>query len=490
LVGLARAKTELFKTKEDRFFADVKKNSHRETLRIKSKEFRRWLTREYFQQVGATPSPEAMKSTLDTLEALADVGPTHEVYIRVAHDNGTIYLDLCDSDRRVVEITEDGWKIIDEAPVRFRRAAGMLPLPEPVKGGKIDDLRSHINVASDDDFVLVIAWLLGSIAPMQHAGTYPLLSIAGEHGSAKSTLLDFIRALVDPNALQLRALPREERDLFIAANAGFVLAYDNVSKLPGWLSDALCRIAYGGGLSLRGLYTDDEEVTFSAKRPILLNGIPDVVDRHDLADRTIFMHAPTIPKERRRTEAKIRAAFEADRPKLLGALLGIVAHGLAQLPTTALKESPRLADFTRWVVACEGAFAKPARGRFLDIYDRRITEATQLILEGDALADAIKSLMATTERWEGSASDLLKELNRRAGDDSKRSPDWPKAPNVLTNALRRLAPGLRDQGIDYAAGKGAKGKRRVTLARTGPAGEGERSPPPPPSGDYDDDSVA
>src|SRR5262245_47290033 len=54
--------------------------------------------------------------------------------------------------------------------------------------------------------------------------------------TAKSTLTRILRTLSDPNSAPLRSLPREDRDLFVSANNGYVLAFDNVSKLPGWLS--------------------------------------------------------------------------------------------------------------------------------------------------------------------------------------------------------------------------------------------------------------
>jgi hypothetical protein len=68
-------------------------------------------------------------------------------------------------------------------------------------------------------------------------------------------------------------LPREDGDLFIAASNGHVLAFDNVSGLPGWISDALCRLATGGGFAVRQLYTDHDEVLFDAARSVILNGI-------------------------------------------------------------------------------------------------------------------------------------------------------------------------------------------------------------------------
>ena len=140
--------------------------------------------------------------------------------------------------------------MIDNPPVRFRRAAGMQPLPMPVSGGSVEALRSFLNVQSDTDFVLVVAWAL---ACLRNRGPYPVIVLSGEQGSAKSTFSAILRALLDPNTAPLRALPREDRDLFIAASNGHVLAFDNVSGLPAWISDTLCRLATGGGFAVRQL---------------------------------------------------------------------------------------------------------------------------------------------------------------------------------------------------------------------------------------------
>src|SRR5436190_23098746 len=139
-----------------------------------------------------------------------------------------------------------------EPPVR-RRPAGQLPLPIPQPGGTLAQLTSFLNLPGQDDLVLVTTWLLGAL---RHGGPYPLLVISGEQGSAKSVLSKMLRALVDPNVAPIRTLPREERDLFIAANNGHVLTFDNLSGLPAWLSDTLCRLASGGGFAVRQLYTD------------------------------------------------------------------------------------------------------------------------------------------------------------------------------------------------------------------------------------------
>jgi hypothetical protein len=236
----------------------------------------------------------------------------------------------------------------------------MLPLLMPERGGKIDKLRQFLNVKADDDFVLAVAWLL---AALRDRGPYPVLALLGVQGAAKSTFTKILRSLVDPNTAPLRALPRDDRDLFIAANNSHVIAFDNVSGLPPWLSDTLCRLATGGGFAVRQLYTDNDEVLFDSCRPIIINGIEDFVTRADLADRSIFSALQEIQENKRKEEQKLWAEFE----KELGALLTAVSLGLKQLPHVKLARLPRMADFAKWATACEPALWKS--GTFITAYD-------------------------------------------------------------------------------------------------------------------------
>src|SRR5205085_4908492 len=113
----------------------------------------------------------------------------------------------------------------------------------------------------------------------------------------------------------------------------YLLAFDNLSGLPPWLSDALCRLASGGSFAVRQLFSDDDEVLFQAARPILLNGIEDVISRPDLADRAIFLTLSPIAEAQRRPEAELWREFQLARPQILGALLDALSHGLRSLPS-------------------------------------------------------------------------------------------------------------------------------------------------------------
>jgi hypothetical protein len=464
LIDLAQS-AELFHAPDGTGFADLVINGHRETWTIRGKGFRRWLAHRFFMATGGAPSSEALQSALNVIEARAHFdAPERIVHIRVGGLDGRLYFDLCDETWRTVEIDATGWRVIDNPPVRFRRAAGMQPLPLPMPGGSVETLRSFLNVRSDADFVLVVAWAL---AVLRDRGPYPVIVLSGEQGSAKSTFSAILRALLDPNTAPLRALPREDRDLFIAASNGHVLAFDNVSGLPAWISDALCRLATGGGFAVRQLYTDQDEVLFDATRPVILNGIEDIVARPDLADRALFLTLEPIPEERRRAEQELWAAFEKERPRILGALLDAVGGGLKRLPETRLEKLPRMADLALWVTACEIALWPP--GTFWSAYCGNRDEAVEGVIDADPVAAAVRALMTTRTEWTGTASDLLGALAEVAGQRVAMSKTWPDNPRALAGRLRRAATFLRKIGIEISFRREGWARTRTILLATTPS---------------------
>ena len=456
LIDLAQT-AELFHGPDGTGFADLDINGHRETWPMRGKGFRRWLARRFFEATGGAPSSEALQSALNVIEAKAHFdAPERVVHVRVGGLDERLYLDLSDATWRAVEIDAVGWRVINNPPVRFRRAAGMQPLPVPVAGGSIEVLRCFLNVLSENDFVLVVAWAL---AVLRNRGPYPVIVLSGEQGSAKSTFSAILRALLDPNTAPLRALPREDRDLFIAASNGHMLAFDNVSGLPGWISDTLCRLATGGGFAVRQLYTDQDEVLFDAARPAILNGIEEIVTRPDLADRAVFLTLQPIPEDHRRPEQDLWAAFEAERPRILGVLLDAVVQGLKRLPETRLERLPRMADFALWATACETALW-PA-GTFWSAYCGNRDEAVEGVIDADPIATAVRAFMTTRTAWTGTASDLLSALGEVVGERVARSKTWPDAPRALAGRLRRTATFLRKIGIEIGFGREGRARTRT-----------------------------
>ena len=473
LIRLASV-AELFHSPDETAFADIEINGHRETWPVRKTGFLRWLRRQFFEATGGAPNSEALQSALNVLEAKAHYdGPRQPVFIRVAELDGRLYLDLGDEDWRSVEINSNGWRVVNKPPVRFHRTSGMQPLPIPKSGGTVEMLKPFLNV-SDSDFVLVVAWML---ACLRRGGPYPVLVLSGEQGSAKSTFSAMLRALLDPSIAPLRALPRNDWDLFITASNQHLLAFDNVSALRPWLSDTLCRLATGGGFAVRRLYTDQDEVLFDTVRPLILNGITEIVSRPDLMDRAIFLVLAHIPDEQRRTKEEIWKGFEAARPKILGALLDAVSTGLRLYHKTRLEKLPRMADFTRWATACEKGLW-PA-GTFLSAYNRNRGEAVDTVMDADPVASMVLSLMKNRAEWHGTATELLRVLSDQADEWIARARAWPANPQALSRRIRRVAPLLRKSDIEVDHIR--EGRSRTRIIRIFRKAEKERTTPSLPS---------
>jgi hypothetical protein len=265
----------------------------------------------------------------------------------------------------------------------------------------------------------------------------------------------------------LRAPPRDERDLAIAASGNWVPALDNLSGVRPWLSDALCRLATGGGFATRELYSDDREVVFSQKRPVILNGIDALAVAGDLRDRSLVIELPPIPPDKKRTEREFYRELEAVRPGVLGALLDAVSAASRNLEQVELEELPRMADFAVWVAAAEEALPWEP-GAFMEAYAGNRAEADENALDNDPVAVAVRDLMADRDEWGGTATELYTAIAELVDEDVRRSRAWPSAPNSLSNRMKRIAPSLREVGIEYGDERAPGGSRtrRKSLKKT------------------------
>lgn len=461
------ADVELFHTPGDEAFASLPVDDHREIFPLKSKGCRRWLTRAFYRKFGKPPGAQAMQDALGVLEAKAQFdSPAHQVFTRIAPCTDGFYLDLCNERWNAVEVTSHGWRIVDNPPVRFRRSKGMQPLPGPVGGGSFLKLRGLINVGDEKNWILLLSWLVAAFSPH---GPYPILILQGEQGSAKSTTAKLLRTIIDPSTAPARTPPREERDLLIAASNSWVVAYDNMSGIPQWLSDGLCRLATGGGSSTRELYTDTEEVILDVTRPVILNGIDHLAERPDLADRAVILNLPRIEEAARLEEKDLHAAYERDHPLILGALLTAISTALARLPGIRLSRKPRMADFATWATAAEVPLGFP-EGAFMDAYTGNRSDAVQETLESDPVGAAILGWIGDEidgYEWSGRNQDLLRQLEQKVDPGVSKGRAWPKTPRGLSSRLRRLATFLRESGIEVILPdkKGAGGARIVTVRR-------------------------
>jgi len=413
-------------------------------------------------------SDSALNEALQALEALAMDEPARETGVRVCRDGETVWLDLGQPNWSLVQVTPEGWRTIEgtEVPllVPLLRPVAMRPLPIPSHGADapaaLQDLRKLLNlpVSSDRGLMLCTAWLVAALYPV---GPFTVLALDGEQGCGKSTACRVLRRLVDPNKADLRAPPRNEDDLIIAAKQARVIALDNVSAMEVAMADSLCRLATGSALSKRTLFTDGDEHIVEACRPILLNGIPSLLGRGDLADRALAITLPVIRDVDRRTEAELWHSFDAAAPAILGMLLDGLSLAL-RTKDKLLFPMPRMADFARLACAASPAFGWTAEA-MLETIEQNRAEAVMAVIEADPVAVAVVELVGQ-EPWSGTGTELLEALGRLVPEAQQRERGYPKDAARLSGRLKRVAPALRRQGVDVSLpNAGGRAGRVITI---------------------------
>jgi hypothetical protein len=431
----------LFHTRDNVAYADLIVGGHRETWPVRSKQFRHSYLRYLQGQFGRLVNEEqplqamVMKGTMgkaqvnyaiDDFERRAICSTVkRDVNVRVAGCGDEIYIDLCNDAWEAIRVTSAGWHVVTSPPVRFRRTDGMLSLPIPERGGRVETLKSFLNVTASD-FTLVVAYLLAALRPR---GPYPILILYGEQGAAKTNFLRRLRSFVDPHIVATNALPPSSRDLFIAARNSHLQTFENVSKLSDQMSDNFCRLATGGGLRIRTMFRDADETLFRGARPIAFEGISNVVSRPDLQDRAIIFQLGSLLEYM--TELDSDSAFERQRASIFGALLDMLVGGLERLPVTRLISPPRMADFAHWAVAC-------GVENFETGYADNRRHATNVMLSHDPVAKAVRAAIMERNFFSGTMEDLLDIVGPTTG---------LKSTKKLSDELRRLIPPLRTVGV-------------------------------------------
>lgn len=368
------------------------------THKVDSPEFREWLRHEYYSWYKRPPNKNAITDAVATVQANAKFdGHECPVLCRYGVVDGRHYLEL--GNGKVAEIDADGWRVVPcPKHVKFIRTRGQLPLPHP-QTGDIGELRQYVNVADDRSWHLLVAGLLACLMP---AGPYWIVLILSPHGSGKTTILRMLRPIIDPHEADVRTAPRDEHSLMLAARYGLLASIDNVSKLPEWLCDALCRLATGAGMAQRKYYTQDEEHVMFSQRPAIITTIADLTGREDFLSRCLLVQCAAIPPDKRKAESMLLVDFDAARPRILGALLTAVSAAIKNLPNTHPDKLPRMADAFRWVVACEAGLGWES-GKFAGYFAESEAEITSTILE-NPVAVALQAAMTKQDEWSGSGA--------------------------------------------------------------------------------------
>jgi energy-coupling factor transporter ATP-binding protein EcfA2 len=440
-------------------YASVAVDGHREVYRLKSERFNDWLSFAYYQQNGTIVSAQA-RADAKSLLAFEARKSIEDVFVRVGQHLGKVYLDLGSPEGDAIEVDAAGWRVVAVPPVHFYRAEHIQPLPLPVPHRDPILLGKYLNI-EEADWPLVAAWVVSALHPR---GPYPVLAFLSRAGSGKSTALRVLKRILDPSSAELRSQPGDVRDLFIAASNSWVVGFENVSTLSPEASDALCIISTGGGYTKRANYSDDTEHVISVQRPVMINGIGDVITRQDLMDRTIVIGTPYMAEEHRREEGEFWQEFEEDKAKILGAFLYALSVGLRNINTVQLPKKPRMADFARLAGAAESAYTD-GRYSFQAEYTSNRERAADTIVENSPVGEVLLRVLGSMTEMSETPQDLFLKLTAMASEHDKKITAWPKHHNQLKEILERIAPALDRLGVRVEFRK-TNGKRVVKLWRT------------------------
>lgn len=458
-----------FKNEIDELYAAAWIDSHWEVMDLKSKRFKLYLTKLYYEETGGASRSEGMLQALKVLEMKAIFSENeYTLQRRIAKQDETLYYDLCDKDWNVVKITKEGAEIAENAPILFTRNNRMRQQVNPDFATLATELPSlvqkHFRFKKAEESLLFTVYLVSSFLPQI---AHVILVLFGEKGAAKSTTLRMVKRIVDPGAHDLLSMPTSKQDLAIILSNTYMPCFDNLDSLSAEKSDMLCMAATGGTFSKRMLFSDSDETILSLKRCVALNGINVVATRADLLDRSIVLELERIPTTERKTEKEVWNTFEADVPLFLGAIFNTLSQAMPLYDQVNLERMGRMADFTQWGYALAEVLGLGGEN-FLQAYLSNQNRANEEALASHPVAAAVQSLLKTTSKWSGSVSALLRELETVAENDriNMRVRTWPKDANVLSKRLKEVKSNLEEVGIFFDI-RHAGAYKKITLDKVG-----------------------
>jgi len=446
------------------------------TDKITSQNFKKYV-RKITRDNNISINDNQLKEIISELDSEATFeGGKCRVFNRVGHtERGNILINPCYDSGLIIHVTPDGWESINPfghkenieckiyTPLMIK-TKGMMSMPFPVCGhGNLYDLHKFLRTKDDNEkFLLIVAFIIQSFF---YTMQFPIVVITAEPGSGKSFTTRMIKRIIDPHEAPILSVPHNAKDMFSTAGVSWLMAYDNFSKVPGWLSDLFCRFSTGGGTIDRELFTNGEAYVYSAKRPAIVNGINDFFAESDVLERAITFENKRIEPKERRPESELLQEFENLLPGIFFDLLGLLSDVLRILPNVEIDEPTRLADFCNIGTAAAIAMGFDEMA-FMDAYKKNLKDANNIVLESSVIAPVIKKLIEKEKKFEGTPTKLLTALcsiDKEASEGTY----WPKTPGVLSGMLKRLAGNLINTGIKVETGKNKEGERFINLYKIG-----------------------
>lgn len=399
----------------------------------------KFLVYKFRQIFGRIPKPARVKETMQILEMVAEYESKQiSLHNRVATHEGVFHYDM--GDARSIRISSDGWNII-RSPILFRRHSHQIVQVDPVRGGDAWKIFDFLNIKVTDQLLLLVYIISLLIPGIPHPVFHPW----GDYGSAKSFLCTVINLFCDPTSVTKMILNKKEADAIQNFYKHYVTVLDNLSEVPDWLSDLICQTCTGGSFNKRKLYTDSDDIIFTIKHCVILNGLEMLIIKPDLMQRTITMHIekPATVRE----ESDVWQSFESSRAEILGGMLDILVKAIAIYPTLTLGNLPRMADFYKWGYAIAQAMDNKGE-QFVKDYHENIKRQHEGVMHNNLLCQAVVELMENRNEYKSTVSLTLTALKSIASP-SNADQSFPKDPKNLGRSLGLINQTLSGFGITY-----------------------------------------
>ncbi len=442
-----------------------------------------WLRRLFWEHEEAAATTDLLGTTAGQLRAFAEIsGNEHTLHLRAAEYEGAVYLYL--GPGRVVRVVADGWELDPEPPVMFRPVLNLKDLPDPERGGTLDDLDIFITAKDPRDHRLAKAWLVLALLADTNR---PILLAHGPQGATKSSVQRVLKNIIDPakpTTLKLR-----EKDFEQNINKAFIPFFDNVSNITDYMADELSKAVTGAGNAVRKLYEDDSDIIREYRRAMLLNGLVIPTEKADLIDRILPVALKRVEKKSRETEKRMQALFDERHPKLLGAVLSALSGALANHEEIRGRELPRMADWAEYAIALYehlGWYDGGTTGYEGFWADWAVIEEGQhaVTLEGSAVAQAVVAVMKAhgplVQRSPAKMLELLHDAAESEGLNPDKDKEFPKQASWLWRKIVPVIPTLESFGITTTSGKDESKTRYIRFEKDAtpnpePEGEGQHN---------------
>lgn len=387
------------------------------------------------------PAQKDVRDVFDILESIARFdAPKVRMFNRVGKKDGVFYYDLCD--KRFLKITSSKWELVPAFPL-FRRYKHQQTQIEPISGGVVWDVFKLLTIAEEDQ-LLVMVFLISLFIP---GIAHPILAVCGDQGSAKSFLCNIVNRLIDPTLTERIIQPKNERDLIQTLRQKYVSVLDNISKIDQRVSDILCQVCTGGGVSYRQLYTDEGENIAQFRHVVIINSIMLPIVNADLMDRAIILKLQRIAQDKRKPEQDLWDEFNREQPGILGGIFDTIVKAMAIYPTIKIDKLPRLADFAKWGYSIAQALGKSGE-QFLEDLSQNVKRQNESVAVKNVLCKSLLTFMDGKSTHLNTVYEVHKELKMVAGDDAK-DESFPKLPHNLRGQLDLLRSTLQEHGISY-----------------------------------------